>query len=110
MPRHSPPREEDAQRLASQICCHADQISTEANLRLANLRDRMAEIVVRSHAKDLNSFPCCDGSQFLTSRSGPIERISVRSFAVDFHPIIAEFASGFDQFGKAQRFPAVPES
>src|ERR1041385_8468271 len=108
MPCDAPPREEDAQMFCAQVSRHPDQLAHKTDLSLTHFRDRVAEIVVGGDPENLDAFAARQALQFLATSLRPIERIAVRSLAVDLDAVVAECFCGANEFRQGKGFPAIP--
>src|ERR1041385_3272743 len=108
MPCDATPREEDAQMFCAQVSRHPDQLAHKTDLSLTHFRDRVAEIVVGGDPENLDAFAARQALQFLATSLRPIERIAVRSLAVDLDAVVAECFCGANEFRQGKGFPAIP--
>src|SRR5206468_3473336 len=108
MARDSPPGEEHAEMFRAQVGGHSDQIAHETDLGLTHFGDRVAEVVIGGDAVNLDSFAARQTLQFLATSPGPVQRITVRTLAIDLYAVVSEFFCGANEFGQSEGFAAIP--
>jgi hypothetical protein len=108
MARDAPPGEEHAEILRSHVGGHADQLAQVTDLGLAHFGHGIAEVVVGGNAEDFDAFALGDAQQFVALVLRPVERISVRSLAVNLHAVVAEFLCGANKLRQGESFATIP--
>src|SRR5207247_8976555 len=108
MARDPPPGEEHAEMFRAQVGGHSDQIAHETDLGLTHFGDRVAEVVIGGDAVNLDSFAARQTLQFLATSPGPVQRIAVRTLAIDLYAVVSEFFCGAYEFGQSEGFASIP--
>ena len=90
MPGDAPPGQEHAQVGCTEVGRHADQVAHVADLGLADLGHRVAEIVVGRDGVDLDAFAVGPRAQLAAPGGRPIEWVAVRPLAVDLDAVVAD--------------------
>src|ERR1041385_7653901 len=108
MARDPPPGEEHAEMFRAQVGGHSDQIAHETDLGLTHLGDRVAEVVIGGDAVNLDSFATRQTLQFLATSPWPVQRIAVRTLAIDLHAVVSELFCRANEFGQSEGFAAIP--
>src|SRR5580704_16526058 len=74
------------------------------------LRNGAAEIVVGSYGVDLKAVASGLAAEFAAARLRHIERVAVRTLAVDFHALVSELVRAFDDLFDSERISAIPDA
>ncbi len=74
------------------------------------LRHRAAEIVVGGHSVDLDSFILRDAPQAAAAFGRHVERVAVRTLAVDLDALVAKPARSLDHLLNGERSAAIPDA
>src|SRR5262249_24283025 len=71
---------------------------------------RITEIVIGGDGVDFNALIVRAGSKLVTARGRPVQRITVRAFAVDLDAIVSVLRRPGDHLWQGERFAAIPEA
>ena len=103
--RDAGPGAEHPQHRRTEIGGHANQLLHVGELRLAMLRDRAGEIVVRGDGINRHAGIRRAQPQLAAARRRQIERVSMRPLAVDLHAVVAVLSRAIDDCSRVKAGP-----
>src|SRR5262245_17341787 len=104
------PGQENPRGLGPQIRGHANQLTYVKNLAFPMLRNGAAEVIIRRHAIDLDSFAVRHGAQLAAAALRHVERIAMRPLAVNLNTRVAVLLSPLDHLLQGKSFTSIPDS